>query len=61
MLSPLRSGLCQRIALAAFIAILAAEIAVLLALPSLSDSLVTAAISVLVIATAGAAVIAPTA
>jgi signal transduction histidine kinase/DNA-binding response OmpR family regulator len=60
MLSPLRSGLCQRIALAAFIAILAAEIAVLLALPSLSDSLVTAAISVLVIATAGAAFIAAT-
>ncbi len=60
MLSPLRSRLCQRIALAAFIAILAAEIAVLLALPSLSDSLVTAAISVLVIAAAGAAFIAAT-
>jgi PAS domain S-box-containing protein len=58
MLSPLRSRLCQRIALATFVAILAAEIAVLLALPSLSDSFAAAAVSSLVIAAIGAAFIA---
>ena len=60
MLTPLRSRLCQRIALAAFVAILAAEIAVLVALPSLSDSFMTAALASLVIAAAGAVFIATT-
>jgi PAS domain-containing protein len=60
MLSPLRSRLCQRIALAAFVAILAAEIVVLFALPNLSDSFVTAVVVALVIAAAGAAFIATT-
>ena len=55
MLSPLRSRLCQRIALAAFFAILVAEIVILLALPSLSDSFVNETVSALAIALAGAA------
>ena len=60
MLSPLRSRLCQRIALAAFAAILAAEIAVLFALPSLSDGFVTGVVAALVIAAIGAVFIAVT-
>ncbi|HEX3973274.1 MAG TPA: PAS-domain containing protein [Stellaceae bacterium] len=60
MFSPLRSRLCRRIALAAFVAILVAEIVVLVAWPSLSDSFVTAAIVALVIALAGAVFIAST-
>jgi signal transduction histidine kinase/CheY-like chemotaxis protein len=60
MLPLLRSRLCQRVALAAFVAILAAEIVVLLALPGLSDSFMTAAEGSIVIAGAGAAAIAAT-
>ncbi len=61
MLSPFRSRLCQRVALAAFAAILAAEIAVLLALPGLSDSFVTGAAAAIAIAAVGAAFVAVTA
>jgi PAS domain S-box-containing protein len=60
MLSPLRSRLCRRIALAAFVAILVAEIAVLLAFPSLSDSFVTTGAVLPVVAAAGAGFIAAT-
>ncbi|HEY1505266.1 MAG TPA: PAS-domain containing protein [Stellaceae bacterium] len=58
MLLFLRSRLCQQIALVAFVAILAGEIAVLLTLPRLSDSFVTAVEGALVIAALGAAFIA---
>ena len=61
MLPLLRSRLTQRVALAAFVAILAAEVVVLLALPGLSDSFARAAEGAIVIAGAGAAAIAATA
>jgi signal transduction histidine kinase/DNA-binding response OmpR family regulator len=50
MLSFVRSRLCQRIGLAAFVAIFAAEIAVLLTLPNLADRFVTAVEGAVVIA-----------
>ncbi|HEY3917426.1 MAG TPA: PAS-domain containing protein [Stellaceae bacterium] len=55
MLSPWRSHLCQRIALAAFLGILAAEVALLLALPSISDSIVESALLSVLVAALGAA------
>jgi signal transduction histidine kinase/DNA-binding response OmpR family regulator len=58
MLPLLRSRLCQRVGMAAFVAILAAEIVVLLALPGLSGSFMKALEGSVVIAGAGAAVIA---
>ena len=58
MLPLLQSRLCQRVAGAAFVAILAAEVAVLLALPGQSDSFVTAAERSIVIAGIAAACIA---
>jgi signal transduction histidine kinase/CheY-like chemotaxis protein len=58
MLPLLRSRLCQRVGMAAFVAILAAEIVVLLALPGLSGSFMKALEGSVLIAGAGAAVIA---
>ena len=54
MLSPLRSRLCWRIALASFVAILVAETVVLLALPGISDGFATVLGAILVAAVAAA-------
>jgi signal transduction histidine kinase/CheY-like chemotaxis protein len=61
MLSPLRSQLCWRIALAAFIVILAAEVALLLALPSLAGNFAELAGASVLVAAATAAFIGMTA
>ena len=60
MLSPFRSQLCWRIALAAFAVVLAAEIALLNALPNISDSFVTLAAASLAVAALAAVLIALT-
>ena len=61
MPSPLRSRLCWHIALAAFIVILAAEVALLVVAPSISDNFVTLAGASIAVAAVAAALVALTA
>ncbi|HLI21809.1 MAG TPA: PAS-domain containing protein, partial [Stellaceae bacterium] len=61
MPSPLRSRLCWRIAVVAFVVILAAEIALLVALPQISGGFATSAAASVLVAAAAAIVIGLTA